>query len=312
MKLKALIILVFGLAAIYFILDFVDKNPKESTMLSSILTADTASIDAIVFYPEIMDKQQVKLYRDGQQWFVLSGDNTFVADKSSVQMILTELSNVRIEQLVGTKSSDWTKFELSDEQASSLTVEAKGKEVAHIYMGGFNYNESTQQPTTYVRIKGDDRSYSVTGYLTGTFNRELSAYRLKTITNFDVSTISKVQFTYPADSSFTLSRNNDIWFRNLQSCDSIAVSNYISSLSRLGSTGFINESIDFSVLSKDYSIRIEGNGFEPVELDAYTGHPVYGKIITANTHPDGIFNGEISDFFSKNFVSPSRFDIKEL
>ncbi len=311
MKNRVLIILVIALAGVYLLLEVFDKNPQESTMLSTILTADTALIDKMVFYPEMMNREEVVLEKTAGTWTVAHEGKSYHADPSTIQMILTTLKNSKVEQLVGTKEEDWSKFELTADQATSVVIEAGGKRVADLFLGGFDFNETTQIPTTYLRVKDDVKSYSVSGYLDGSFNRDVNAFRLRTITELDAASFTRVSFEYPADSSFTLSKNNDIWFSNMQACDSVAVSTYLSSLSRMGSTNFVSNDVDVSSLSGDFVIRIEGEGFEPVEITAFTGHPTYSTVIQSSTHPDGLWDGGASELFSRHFVSPRRFDLKE-
>lgn len=305
MKTKHLLLIVLVLAGIYAVIHFTDTNRNESTIPIENLEIDTATIQSIRFNPELMNKAELLIQREASGWTITHADKSYPADKSSVDILLRELGKLRISRMVGKNAESWAKYELTDEQIIPVQIQMEDNKTLRMNIGGFDFDQQTNQPLTYVRFNEDEKSYLVNGYLLGLFNRDLASYRNKTISKCDAEQITKVSFTYPGDSSFVLSKNNGYWFRNMQAIDSTACKTYINSLGNLTSPAIIEEDIDIQKLNPYYTLRIEGDSLETIEVKAYSGHPLYPLIVTSSMNDESIFKGD----FSNIFVSPGKFDI---
>lgn len=308
MKIKTLSFIVLILAGIWAVIYFWDVNSNESTISIENLHIDTASIDAIRFKPELNNRQELLLSRTAAGWTITNSQKEFKADVQSVEALLSELSNLRINRMAATKPEAWAKFELTDSLGTPVSIESGGKIILTMVVGNFDFDQQTQQPLTYIRFNEDQKSWLVNGYLPGFFNRDLASYRNKTLTKLESSQITKVTFTYPGDSSFVLSKNNGIWFKNMQAIDSTSCRNYIASLGKISSPGIIEENINLQSLPVSHSIKIEGDGFEAVELKAYAGHPLYPVILSSSMNQECLFKADVNKIFEQYFVSPKKFD----
>lgn len=310
MKIKTLLIVIVALAGVYAAFTFLDVNQKESTLDTNALQIDTALISQISFNPEMINRAELSLVRQEGQWKVSQDGATFTADAASVARLLQDLSRLKIDRVVGKDANTWEKFELGENQVTPVNISyTKGKSLT-FYLGGFNFDQQTQQAMTYIRMEGDERSYLVYGYLLGHFNRDAASYRNRMICLTDFEQINKINFTYPADSSFTLSKNNGIWFKNLQSADTIEIDAFVRSLSNLQSPSVIGKAIEAEKLFPAYRLEIIAGSMEKVVIECLTGHPEFPLIIRSSMNEESFFDGSMNQLFESTFPSSSRFDLK--
>lgn len=309
MKIKTLLIVIVILAGIYAAFTFLNVNQKESTMNTGAMQIDTTLISEISFNPELMNRAELKLSRKEGSWKVIQEEQSFTADPTSISRLLQDLSRLKIDRIVGKDASSWNKFELGENQVTKVKITFTEGEPLIFYLGGFDFDQQTQQAMTYLRIDGDNRSFLVYGYLLGHFNRDAASYRNRLMSSLNPEQISKITFTYPADSSFTLSKNNGIWFKNLQAADTLQIANFASSLANLQSPSIIGQSIDVSALFPAYRMEIELGQMDRIQLECLTGHPEYPMIIRSSMNDESLFNGSMNQLFENTFPSPSRFDL---
>ena len=132
-----------------------------------------------------------------------------------------------------------TEFEV-DSSATRVIVKEGGNTTLDIMIGKFLF----QQPrsvSTYVRLNGDADVYLVDGFISMTFNQGADSYRNNIIVKGDPKNWDQLVFSYPADSSFQLSKINDKWLSNGVPLDSAKTEKYLSQLARLTNSNFVND-----------------------------------------------------------------------
>lgn len=310
MKIKTLLIVIVALAGIYVAFTFLDVNQKESTMDTSALRIDTAAVSEISFNPEMINRAELKLSRQSGEWKVIQEDQSFTADPLAINRLLQDLSRLKIDRIVGKDANSWAKFELGENQVTRVSISFSKGDPITFYLGGFDFDQQTQQAMTYLRMDKDERSFLVYGYLLGHFNRDAASYRNRLMCSLDPEQINKITFTYPADSSFTLSQNNGLWFRNLQSADTVEITNFVHSIANLQSPSVIGKAIEVEKLFPAYRLEIEAGSMEKVVLECLTGHPEYPMIIRSSMNEESLFDGSMNQLFENTFPAPGRFDLK--
>ena len=68
--------------------------------------------------------------------------------------------------------------------------------------------------------------------------------------------ITELQFSYPADSGFVLTKKDKAWWVGAQSADSVKVNNFISQLEFKNATGFADEFISGG--AADVVLQVKG------------------------------------------------------
>ena len=159
--------------------------------------------------------------------------------------------------------------------------------------------------TSYVRLNKEDEVYAVEGYLKMNFSMDINNYRNKALVDVNKDDITALKFSYPADSSFMLFKQNDKWLLNNMPVDSAKTISYISNISRLMCYDFVDGENHSNV--PEYQLTIEGNNFAPIVIEAFLADTVNKFIIKSSAHTDGSFSGGKSGLTDKIFVGRSEF-----
>jgi hypothetical protein len=123
-----------------------------------------------------------------------------------------------------------------------------GEVLADLRVGktGFNQQPGQQQFNpggvfTYVRLSDQDEVYAVEGFLESTFDRSYNDWRDKAFLRLKQNTITKVSFTYPADSGFVIEKRDKKWWLNNTEADSAKVKSYLAQLEYKNATSFTDD-----------------------------------------------------------------------
>jgi hypothetical protein len=110
--------------------------------------------------------------------------------------------------------------------------------------------------------------------------------------------ITSIKYTYPADSSFVLSKKDSKWMVDSAPADSAETVSYVSSLSTMTGQEF-NDTFK-PVVNPDYQINIEGNNLLNISVKCYR-QPDGSFIINSSQNPDIYFNSKPEGIFGKIF-----------
>lgn len=314
---KVLAIIFVVLLAFVVLVNLVDARRGDRTFRNEIFDIDTADITSITIDPKGLDREDVRLFKSNNTWKVSAGEETYAADKNVVQNLLQELAGMEAQRVAATREENWKKFEVTDSLATKVLVESE-KDDAMLYVGRFSYRQprnpqqmrmpyGQQQGTmsTYVRLGEEDEVYSVEGFIGMTFNRELNDFRNKTVLESNRNNWNQLTFNYPSDSSYVLSRQADGWYADGQKTDSASVIEYLSSISNLTSSHFVDNAQPLS--EPVYTLSIEGVDMnEPIDIQAFPADSVYQYLIATSQNPDVFFNGAQANLADKIFVGKNQ------
>lgn len=295
---------IFGvLLAIVIVSQLLKSKQGDRNFESQLFTMDTSRVETIVIFPK-GSKDEVKLVNADHNWTLQYKGKTYRADQSIPKGMLTELITMRAERIAATEQSEWSKFELSEDSATHVRLELKGKIMADFYVGKFSFQQPNTM-TTYIRLADDDKVYAVSGYIAMTFNRNPNDLRDKTLVNVNAGDITKVSFAYPADSSFTLTREKNTWKINGEPADSAKTAEFISGLSRLTSYTFADDAIQPG--KQLFTVNIEGNNFKPVQIKAFEADTTVKYLVTSTLNSGVRFDARNGELLSRVFVGKNRF-----
>ena len=156
--------------------------------------------------------------------------------------------------------------------------------------------------TTYVRLTDDKNVYAVDGFLEFTFNKDANSFRNNSVISSDYKNWSKLTFTYPGDSSFTLTQNNGKWLVNNQPVDSAKTAAYLNHIAHLTSAGFY-ENNDFG--DPNIKLRIETNNKELIDVNAIRDADKY--ILSSSQNAAELFEGNKGNLGSSLYKGPEYF-----
>lgn len=306
-KSGVLIIILAVLMIIYLIVRY--SGSDDRTFRDKILTFDANSITQILIADPKNNEGPVDLAKSGNQWMVNIGDKEYLADTNSIKNILSNLSNLQTKRYAGKNKDAWIKYDVTDTLATLVTLKDSKKTVAEILIGKFAYNmpkdqqqqiQSRQQRadmTTYVRLLDENDVYATEGFLKMSLSSDVDVYRNRNLVNINPGDVTRITVTEPEGRN-VFENQNGKWMQNGIPADSIMMAEYTTSLANLNGSKFVDHETMQSTLS--HSLLIEGNNFNPVEIQAYPSADTnITYIISSSVNPGSFFNGKEGSLFDK-------------
>ncbi len=288
-------------------------NTKDTNTLKSVLfELDKNQVTAILLQPRVLNGESIELKKEDDAWQVLANGNTYNGDASVISKLLNQVNGLKPIRLAARSKEKWAKFDLTDSLASVVTLMGHDGELARLHIGKFSYLQAKQAPmmnqkpyyqgprgtmTTYVRSENEPEVFAVEGFLGSSINRDANAFRNKQLIKTNSSTISKLTFEYPADSSFTMVKNENIWMCDGLPLDSVAVASYLSTLSSLNGNAFTDELPTHFT----HKVKIQDDQMNIIEIQAqFEGEHVQ---LTSTQNKGSVFEEQQDRNFKKLFIS---------
>ena len=310
-----LVLILIILAAVYYFTHYMNKDDRTfKEKITSFRTEEATQI--IIDDPQT--EGTVDLRKGPEGWMVAIDGKMYRADSNVAMNILKQLNNLETKRFAGRNEDHWIRYDVTDTAATVVKVKKNNKELAKVLIGRFSYSmpegqqevqmggrQQQGEMTTYVRLEGEPEVYAVDGFLKMNFNRDAATYRDRTLTHLQRTDITGIDFDYP-EMSLTLSRENDRWMTNGTPADSAEAAKYISSIARLSSPNFLDQSLASGKPS--HKVTLKGNNFTPVTLEAWpVADTNINYVIHSSHNPDAWFNGKSSDLFDKIFTPGDQF-----
>ncbi len=281
-----------------------NAGKNERSFRSTLVSIDTAKVTSISLYPQATGHKEVKIFKEGNYWNVnLSNGKTASVPYSKVQDLFVQLLNIKPESVAGQNESQWKEFQV-DSTGTRVKVYQGNNKTLDITIGKFTY----QQPrtmSTYVRVEDDPNVYQTNGFLTYSFNHDADYFRDDHVINDDYHNWNKLTFTYPADSSFQLIKENNRWELNGIQADSANVVNYLSTLSQIEDPNFLDNPNQSMFRKSLYTLTIQTSSLGAINVSAFAD--TSDMAITSTQFNNTYFDGKKADFWKRIFVSKKQF-----
>jgi len=285
-KVLVIIFLILLLSAVFVF--FIDGGKNERTFRDVLVNIDTTAVTEILIYPKSQNHKEVKLFKEKENWRVtLSGNKSASVPGKRMTDVFNQLLAIKPQRLAARGEDKWSEFQV-DSTGSKVIVKQGDKVVLDLIIGRFSF----QQPRsmlTYVRLSNDTDVYIVDGFLDMTFNQGANIFRDAAIINDDFNKWNQLQFIYPSDSSFTLAKSGNDWLINGMKTDSLKTANYLTRLSRLTDTKFIDDFSPENPAAPVYKLSITTEDFQFIEINGYKENDRY--VISSSQNPEVYFDG---------------------
>jgi len=254
---KTLSIIFIVLLTLSVLAGFYGNRDSSEVFRSQLTTFDPGTINRI----EINNPKQehtIVLSRRDDKWFAAksSGTREYEADQNIAEQTLADFSDLKINSLVTRDPEKFTRFRVdtTGTRVSFYNNEIPAEEV----IVGAPQVVSQREFNTYLRLTGSNEVYSVEGFLNAGINRDLDGWRDKEVWNIDRDSITRVEFAYPADSSFSISKiESGKWVSEGDSLDESKTNRLLRQISSLNASGFTG-SPDLSQFGEAlYTIRTQ-------------------------------------------------------
>jgi len=312
---KILLAAFIVLLVIVVIIKFAGSGKKKSTFKSELISVDTSLVSSITILPKADAEKEVKLFRENGVWIAESQGKRYDADESVISNLLTEFMRIKPERMAATDESGWEKYEVTDSAAIRITVKETNDNVTDLLVGKFSYQQAPNtnpyqrqqgKMTSYVRLYNEKEVYAVNGFLNMTFNRQINAFRNKTIISADKSDWTGLYFNYPGDSSFAMTKQNGKWMTGGLLADSMEVDKYLNSISHLVCTDFADDIVVTN--NPTHTLKIEGSNMPvPLKISAFPADSVNKYIIASSLNTGAKFYSAKQKVFEKLFITRNRF-----
>lgn len=227
---------------------------------SNLVEVDTSNVDKVVINkpqnPDITLQRQ-----DQKSWQVSSGavQETYPASSSSIQDVISQLNSLKVNAVATRNPDKYTRYKV-DSTGIKVSLYNGDELVNGIYVGAPK-RIGKRSLNSYVRLVNGDAVYSVPGFLRSSFSQDLDEWRDKMVWNVDQSNITRVDYLYPADSSFTMKKtSNNKWVSSGDTLSQVYVSSALSQLSYLEASGFADSLSTDAFGNEKFAIQIQLEG----------------------------------------------------
>jgi hypothetical protein len=187
---------------------------------TELLAVDTSAVQAVRI--DDPDRATIRLERTSNGWVVSPADTsaTYPASRQSVEQLLGTLPSLQVSTVATRQSGKHPQYGV-DSTGTTVAALGEGNEVlGELIVGrtriqrpqggqgrsGMRQRMRRGTPITYVRSPDRPDVYSIDQSLRSVTSRSAENWRKKQIWSVDRANIQQVDFQYPADSSFTISR----------------------------------------------------------------------------------------------------------
>lgn len=314
---RKLLYILAGLAVL-LLFTVVYRMPRQkSTLRETLVNADTAEVARIVMFPRTGSGRPFEFIREGNKWTLKQEDITARPSDGAVENILSEILAIKPQSLAGKGESKLKEFELTDSLATRIKLlNKKGKVLADLMTGGFTYRQvrnpygggyggNNIEGISYVRLYGEDEIYAVDGFLSLSFRGEFNDWRDKTFIKFKKEDVTRISFSMPADTSYTLALKDSVWYVNDEPADSASTAGYLNSVSFINGQNFRDHYKPDS--SPVYQAIIEGNNLLNLTVKCYRDTEAGKFILNSSLNPDVYFESDFDDLVGRVFKSRKYF-----
>lgn len=300
-----IIVLVILLAAV--IVNQVIKSQKgERTFKSDLVEFSADEVTSLSIFSEENNQEEITLTRNGDDWKVTSNGVEYSADSDMASNMANDLSMLKADRLIANNKDKWEEFNVTDTSGVRVVARDEKDELCDVIIGRFSYDQTSRKASTFVRLNGEKEVYSVEGYLSMLFNRDVNGFRNKSLFRGNQNDITKLSFQYPGDSTFTLSKLENGWMLGDLPADSAATAQYLSGISYLVGSEFIDGFDPAGIGLETFTLTMEGNNMSSVVLTAFKNEDGL-SVIHSNLNPTSYLNAESGGLFDKVYKGLAHF-----
>ncbi len=294
---------IFAILVIVVILLFLFEGGKnERTFREVLVDIDTTAVTEILIYPKSKEHGELKLFKENDQWNVTlpAGGSAKVSDKR-ITDLFAQLLAIKPNRLAARDESKWNELQV-DTTGSRVKVYEGSKLALDIVIGRFAFKQPRSM-NTFVRLYNDKDVYEVEGFLDMTFNQGANIFRDGTVIRSDINNWNQLQFSYPADSSFQLTKQGENWMVNGNIADSAKTVNYLRRLANLTHNQFIDTVTIEPEITPTFSLSITTSDLDFIEVKGYQDST--SIFIHTSQNPEALFDG--TNLMKTIFVGKSNF-----
>lgn len=276
---KTLSLIFAGTVVLALITSWEWSSTSSAAFEEELLAVDTAQVQAVRI--DRSNGSSIRLHRTGSGWGVSPSDTSaeYQASSRAINRLLSTLPSLSVNAVVTRQPDKHARYGVDSTGTRVTLLDGDDEPLGQVYVG----QTQMQQPQsggqqqrfrrqrrgtliTYVRPADQSDVYSVEAPLRSVVDRSVTDWRNKQLWAVDRSQIRRVEFDYPADSSFTIMRaapsdtasaaTPDSWISEGDTLDTRSVSSLLRTLSSPQASGFANDLSPESFGDALYTIRL--------------------------------------------------------
>ena len=307
---KSLLLILIVLLAIFATARYFSTKNGENTFKTAIIPhIDSARMNGMVIFqkPTKTGKPLPFIFtRKGKDWFVSQGNVTGRAEQRAANYMISQMEQIRPDRLASNDAKDWKQYDVNDSLGTRVVFLYDKDTALDVVVGRFSYIPQQKQAMSYVRVAGQKEVYAVDGFLSMNITEDFNSWRDKKIIPGDYTAWTRLTFTYPADSGFTITKDsNNQWLCNGAKADSASASNIIKSIANQNYGTFI-DNFDSAGKQPLFTLRVEGKNIAAI-IKAYPADSADKYAISSTINPASFFSGNKTGMFSKVFPGKANF-----
>jgi uncharacterized protein DUF4340 len=276
------------------------STKNENTFREEFVKIDTSAVTQILIYPKADKGKEIKITKVAAGWELQNDKIKTVADSNAVRSLLANFVDVKSVSLGAADKSGWGEMQVTDTSGTRIKIITKDQTYDMI-IGKFGYDPSSRNGMTYIRHASEEPVYAIEGFLSMSINQGFNSWRNRSFIHGNKDNWNNLTFTYPGDSSFVITKQNNAWLVNGEAADSAKIINYLNGLASIQSSGFVD---GYSPSSTPvFLLSIQGNNqSSPVTVQAYAADSTQKFILHSSQNPDAYFSESQSNIAGRIFV----------
>jgi hypothetical protein len=306
LKTSTLVIILIVLAGAVALNKFYLSKKTESTFTDDFASIDTSLVTQVLIYPKVENGKEIKLTKTAKGWELQNDKVKTMADSNAVRGLIANFENMKSLSLAGADKSSWKDLMVDDTSGTRIKIITSDNKTYDFVVGKMGFNQQKRSALTHIRKKDEEAVYTVDGWLAFSANQGFSSWRNKTLVDGNKDNWNTLTFNYPGDSSFVLTKQNNVWTVNGMPVDSAKTAQYLNQLASTQSSSFVE---NYSpAATPAYTLNIQGNNqIAPITVTAYPADTVQKFILHSTLNSDAWFAEGTSNTVGRVFVSSKSF-----
>lgn len=296
---KTLLIILVILGGIAAFSKYRSKK-TENTFHEEFVKIDTSAVTQILIYPKAEKGKEITITKVATGWELQNDKIKTVADSNSVRGLLANFVDVKSLSLGASDKSGWGDLQVTDTSGTRIKILTKDQ-TYDMVIGKFGYNPASRNGITYIRHSNEEPVYVIEGFLSMSINQGFNAWRNRSFIKGSKDNWTALTFTYPADSSFMITKQNNAWLINGEPGDSAKTMQYLDALANMQSSDFVDQYTPSS--TPVFTLSIAGNNqTAPITVKAFAADSTQRFILHSTLNPDAYFSEAQSNLVNRIFV----------
>ncbi len=291
--------ILVALGLVYFAMRYFGGHTRSNALDVNLANIDTAKVSKI----QIEGKgKSLELTKEGGEWKVGLGQGKFVpAEKRSVQSTINTLLRIKPSRLAARDKSKWKEYQV-DSTGTRIQIFEGNDNTMDLVIGKFGV-QNQRSYYTYVRPYNNNNVYAIDNFMGISFGTDPKDYRNKQLLSLTTDSIAQIKFDYPADSAFSLVRNDSVWEINNSRTDSASTVKYLNNIRYVNNSDFVDDIAPAALGNPVLTVTIDEKSKGTVTIKAYQ-NPIHHWIINSSLNPESYFSD--NDTFEKIFISKKK------